>query len=79
VTTQVFARRPVPTPHRADPGARFSLIPFDGFDFRRADALCSYCAQPIGMRTDLTMTASHRPSHTECVEMFAPDEIDLPR
>ena len=47
-------------------GARFSLIKHDAFDFRRADAPCTYCAKGVGMHTDLTMTASERWAHTEC-------------
>jgi hypothetical protein len=48
-------------------GTRFSIIDNgDGFATRRADALCSACAQPVGLHTDLTAIGD-RWLHSACV------------
>jgi hypothetical protein len=60
------------TTTRPTPGSRFSLIPLDAGDTRRADALCGYCGQRVGLRTDLTATPDGRWAHTPCHDTLGP-------
>lgn len=57
---------------RAPVGATFSLIPLDGFDRRRADTLCGYCAEPVGARAPIVVTPAGSWAHPACHDDLGP-------